>query len=713
MAQAAYDLLVRIEASTEALRRELNSGANSVNGFRASVERNLGGIDKSVGRISGAFSGLKGVLATVGISVSVNAFKNMALTAIKTAGDLGDLATQLGITTETLQTLNFAGSQFGVSQDEIAVGVQRLSKAIGDAAEGSKTAIDGFERLGVKILDVNGKVRSTDAIFREVIQAISEIEDPAVRAATGADLMGRGFQKLLPIVNEGAAGFEEMRRQAEEMGIILDEQLIANADEASDKLATMSQIISANLTQALVTLAPLLTSAAEGIASLVKSFNEMVIKEDTVGQLRVLNNEIKRYEEELSDINEGNLAGTVQEAFGRDADWVLEQLSNAIKKRNELVQSMFSDPSRGAGVVETTEEGTGVRNPPPKITTTTVKSEAEKAAERLQDEIDNIRTKIAALNAEESNNTFGKLLAESLGRLNLTMDESNPKLAELRGEIETLAAAEDEAAIAQEALTAVQQADAEAVREYEEQQKAATEALDGARTALEVYNDTLAEYGVLLDKGFINQEQFNRLAKQAGEDFVAADENAQRLIQSAGQLGEGFVRAFGRIGTSINSTKELLAELVGVLADVLANLAGGGIETLIGNALQIGVQSATMPGGGLQPGGPQTPWLQPRARGGRVIPGMGYFVGERGPEPFIPDVPGTILPNSMAGALGGGGVTINQNIVLQTNGGGSPAQNRDLSEKASDAFRRGVRQEIEGVIALHMRDRGLFRPNVV
>lgn len=44
-----------------------------------------------------------------------------------------------------------------------------------------------------------------------------------------------------------------------------------------------------------------------------------------------------------------------------------------------------------------------------------------------------------------------------------------------------------------------------------------------------------------------------------------------------------------------------------------------------------------------------------RASGGRVRAGYGYMVGEDGPEPFFPDLPGVILPN---GSLDGGGVTI-------------------------------------------------------
>ncbi|QIG80116.1 hypothetical protein [Stakelama tenebrarum] len=41
-----------------------------------------------------------------------------------------------------------------------------------------------------------------------------------------------------------------------------------------------------------------------------------------------------------------------------------------------------------------------------------------------------------------------------------------------------------------------------------------------------------------------------------------------------------------------------------------------------------------------------------RRGGGRVTPGSWYMVGEGGPEPFIPDVPGTIIPNGAGGRRG-------------------------------------------------------------
>jgi phage-related minor tail protein len=52
-----------------------------------------------------------------------------------------------------------------------------------------------------------------------------------------------------------------------------------------------------------------------------------------------------------------------------------------------------------------------------------------------------------------------------------------------------------------------------------------------------------------------------------------------------------------------------------------------------------------------------------KADGGPVTAGSTYIVGERGPEVFMPSVSGSIVPNH---ALGGGGVTVVQNISIDS-----------------------------------------------
>jgi hypothetical protein len=55
--------------------------------------------------------------------------------------------------------------------------------------------------------------------------------------------------------------------------------------------------------------------------------------------------------------------------------------------------------------------------------------------------------------------------------------------------------------------------------------------------------------------------------------------------------------------------------------------------------------------------------LTGRAVGGPVSSNTPYMVGERGPELFVPNGSGSIVPNNK---LGGGGVTVVQNISIDS-----------------------------------------------
>ena len=78
-----------------------------------------------------------------------------------------------------------------------------------------------------------------------------------------------------------------------------------------------------------------------------------------------------------------------------------------------------------------------------------------------------------------------------------------------------------------------------------------------------------------------------------------------------------------------------------------------------------------------------------RQFGGRVQPGGIYGVGERGPELFVPDTSGTVVPNNQIG--GGGNVTINQTIQ---GGGDSEAERAALAQGVALATRAQIQQQL-------------------
>jgi len=121
-------------------------------------------------------------------------------------------------------------------------------------------------------------------------------------------------------------------------------------------------------------------------------------------------------------------------------------------------------------------------------------------------------------------------------------------------------------------------------------------------------------------------------------------------------------------------TDALTAGITGAanFADAMKSMAKSVVDSLIKMLIQkyivdaaFGAISGAITGGvtsttDFNAAGP----MQPRAIGGSVQNGSPYMVGERGPELFIPNSQGSIVPNSRMG--GGGGVTVNQTINVST-----------------------------------------------
>ena len=82
-------------------------------------------------------------------------------------------------------------------------------------------------------------------------------------------------------------------------------------------------------------------------------------------------------------------------------------------------------------------------------------------------------------------------------------------------------------------------------------------------------------------------------------------------------------------------------------------------------------------------GGP----LPKMAHGGDLAAGQMAIVGERGPEVFMPDVSGTIIPNDRLGGGGGQGSRVNvyQNITTP-DANSFRANSRQISRLAKQQF---------------------------
>ena len=218
----------------------------------------------------------KVAIAAQGLA-AIAVFQQLA-TSVKAAadrmGDLADAADSIGITTDALQELRYAAQMSGVQQDTLQQALVVLSKNLGDAAGGGSAAKDSLNALGLSASQLASVPLPKS--LEIIADRIAAVENPMQRAALAADLFGKSGVKMINMLSEGSDGLTRMREEAQAMGVVIDEDIIRQAEEAGDKLDAMSSVISSNLSVALINLAPILISTAQAIAGLTAAANDFL-----------------------------------------------------------------------------------------------------------------------------------------------------------------------------------------------------------------------------------------------------------------------------------------------------------------------------------------------------------------------------------------------------------------------------------------------------
>ena len=234
--------------------------------FRA-VSQRTAKLKQSFGGLSASLGGLK--TALVGM-VGFGVLGRFTSDILKLGDRLQKVSLQTGLAVEELEILQYASSQSGGATDAFNTALQKFSRNIGEAEQGTVAQKDAFKSLGISITDSTGGLKDTSVLFTEVAEAISGVESPATKAATATDLFGRAGIELLPLLNTGAAGisgYAETIRDAN--GIIGTDA--ANAFSAfNDKLDTLQRSFRGKLAPVLVAILPALTMLAENLDSIAK-----------------------------------------------------------------------------------------------------------------------------------------------------------------------------------------------------------------------------------------------------------------------------------------------------------------------------------------------------------------------------------------------------------------------------------------------------------
>jgi hypothetical protein len=227
-------LTVQITGDLDGLNDAADRVGTTVSRMTADIDNHTGKIGKSVSGmgalVTGAIGGLVAGFAVEGVQ-AVGQFAQATLAA---ADDLGDLAQRLGVSTTAVQELQGVFVAAGGSPALMTTAMDRLNQSLGEfTMSGKGPAADALKTLGLDAQISSGQIKGTEATFYAIVKALEKIEDPAVRARLSMELFGKSAGKdMVEVLGAGSAAMEEQRAKMKELGLVMDEDLIAKTANA-------------------------------------------------------------------------------------------------------------------------------------------------------------------------------------------------------------------------------------------------------------------------------------------------------------------------------------------------------------------------------------------------------------------------------------------------------------------------------------------------
>lgn len=258
--------------------------------FGSMVGKAMSGAVSAVGAFARAGLGLAGKLASSMASVGgeISSWANMIVTPLTDAGKqfaaAGTAALAMagatGLSVQSVTQLGYAAEQSGSSVEAVASAVESVNTKLLEAEAGSKDAAKGFEQLGFDA--ANLVKQAPEDRFIALGVAIAKLESPLDRAAAASSVFGSSNEQLIGMFSQGTAGINEMRKEAERLGLVMSGPQAAAAKTLSTAYASIQNALTGLWRTLGAAVAPQLAETAKQTAEVIKAVTAWVAKNGTL-----------------------------------------------------------------------------------------------------------------------------------------------------------------------------------------------------------------------------------------------------------------------------------------------------------------------------------------------------------------------------------------------------------------------------------------------
>jgi hypothetical protein len=229
-----------------------------------------------------SMSGLQKSMAVAGAAIAAALagaayeMTKLVRNSINVADEISKAAQKIGIGTEELSRLRYAADLSGISFEQLQKGVLALNRNMAGIGGESKKVTSAFAQMGIETRNTDGTLKSSTQVLKEMADVFQRMPDGAEKSALAMAVLGKSGADMIPLLNGGSEALQQLTDEADQFGIVIDEETGRRAEAFNDNLTRLSGVFDALATQIAADMLPQLIELTETLIRNAGAVREFV-----------------------------------------------------------------------------------------------------------------------------------------------------------------------------------------------------------------------------------------------------------------------------------------------------------------------------------------------------------------------------------------------------------------------------------------------------
>ena len=220
--------VINFRGNSTSLERATRRGNTSLRAHRAAIKRTQRQYVTFNTTVRNSLTAFRGLGAALGAGLLGGGIVAGITSLANLGASLRETSLAVGGTVESLQNLRFIGESDGVGTDQLDRSLMRLNQTLGEARDGSASAAEAFERLGLDAEQLSQL--PLEERFLAISSSIRELGDITLQSAAAREIFGRAGLDLLPVLLQEEDALRATIARSEELGNVTNDNAAALKD---------------------------------------------------------------------------------------------------------------------------------------------------------------------------------------------------------------------------------------------------------------------------------------------------------------------------------------------------------------------------------------------------------------------------------------------------------------------------------------------------